>query len=145
MVTAVITTNILLIIIPINIILISIILCCDFYHLRKWKKIHHLKLRILSKPKGRNKRPAFFPSLSYLHSAEGSKQEPRKDKRGESHMERKLHRHKYTPTHHSKWNCLASSSFQSMNTPPPLAKRARQKKVEAEETEVLFQLERNFQ
>lgn len=43
-------------------------------------------------------------------------------------MERKLHTHKYTPTHHSKLNCLASSSFQSMNTPPPPAKKARQKK-----------------
>lgn len=63
----------------------------------------------------------------------------------ERHMGRELHTHKYTPTHPSKRNCLASSSFQSMNTPPPPAKRARQKKVEAKETEVLFQLERNFQ
>lgn len=64
----------------------------------------------------------------------------------ERHMERELHTHKYTPTHPSKRNCLASSSFQSMNTPPPPAKRARQKKkkVEAKET-VLLQLERNFQ
>lgn len=61
-------------------------------------------------------------------------------------MERKLHSHKYTPTHHSKRNCLASSSFQSMNTPPPPAKKGQaEKKVGAEETEVLFQLERNFQ
>ena len=61
-------------------------------------------------------------------------------------MERKLHSHKYTPTHHSKRNCLASSSFQSMNTPPPPAKKVQaEKKVEAEETEVIFQLERNFQ
>lgn len=61
-------------------------------------------------------------------------------------MERKLHSHKYTPTHHSKRNCLASSSFQSMNTPPPPAKKGQEKKkVEAEETEVLLQLERNFQ
>lgn len=53
-------------------------------------------------------------------------------------MERKLHTHKHTPTHRSKRNCLASSSFQSMNTPPPPANRARQKRVEAEETQVLF-------
>ena len=43
-------------------------------------------------------------------------------------MERKLHSHKYTPTHHSKRNCLASSSFQSMNTPPPPAKKGQEKK-----------------
>lgn len=43
-------------------------------------------------------------------------------------MERKLHSHKYTPTHHSKRNCLASSSFQSMNTPPPPAKKGQAEK-----------------
>lgn len=53
-------------------------------------------------------------------------------------MERKLHTHKHPPTHRSKRNCLASSSFQSMNTPPPPVNRARQKRVEAEETQVLF-------
>ena len=44
-------------------------------------------------------------------------------------MERKLHTHKYTPTHHSKQNCLASSSFQSMNTPPPPAKKGQAEKT----------------
>lgn len=60
-------------------------------------------------------------------------------------MERKLHTHKHTPTRSSKRDCLASASFQSMNTPPPPVNRARQKKVEASrrEREKFFsQLER---
>lgn len=46
-------------------------------------------------------------------------------------MERKLHTHKHTPTRRSKRNCLASSSFQSMNTPPPPVSRARQEKSQS--------------
>lgn len=42
-----------------------------------------MKLRILSEPKGRKKWACFSPSLYCLYSAEGSKQEPSKDKREE--------------------------------------------------------------
>lgn len=107
----------------------------------KLKRIQLLKLRLLSKPKGR-KQIFFF----YLYSAEGTKQAPSKDKREERHMERKLHTHKYTPTHPSKRNCLASSGFRSMNTPPPPAKLRGpgRKRVRAKETEVLFSLKKIF-
>lgn len=43
-------------------------------------------------------------------------------------MERKLHMHKHTPTHRSKRNCLASSSFQSMNTPASSSEQGQAKK-----------------
>lgn len=60
-------------------------------------------------------------------------------------MERKLHTHKYTPTRHSKWNCLASSSFQSMNTPPPPAKKGQAgKKSKLKRQKFFFSLRKFF-
>lgn len=83
-----------------------------------------------------------LPSI-YTQQRAASRNHPKKEER---HMERKLHTHKYTPTHPSKRNCLASSSFQSMNTPPPPAKRARQKnKSKLKRQKFFFSLRENFQ
>lgn len=64
------------------------------------KKIQHFGTQNSLKTKGKKTNgTAFSPSFSYLYSAEGSKQEPSKDKTEERHRERKRHTRKYAPTH----------------------------------------------
>lgn len=76
------------------IILISVILRCGFLSPAQTEENSASEAQNSLKTKGEGKHgPAFFPSFSYLHSAEGSKQEPSKDKRErrETHGEKATH------------------------------------------------------
>lgn len=74
-----------LIILPViytTIILISVILCCGFLSPARTEENSAFKAQNSLKTKGKeNMGLLFSPSFSYLYSAEGSKQEPSKDKR----------------------------------------------------------------
>lgn len=70
------------------------------------------------------------PSLSYQHSAEGSRQERERDRRGGDTVN--------TRPPPQPAELFSFLGFHSTSTPPPPAKRAKQKKAKAEETEVLF-------